>query len=139
MNKCFYRQAVFLSLIPLISVGACTKRIYIPTERVEILRDSSLRVTATVDTLMLRDSISERFIGDSIIKEAWHTRYVTRLRRDTAIRYQHDTITLVKTIPPDSADSSPSTRSASARQWLRRILIVALIVIAAGFYLRKRT
>ncbi len=132
MKKSFCRQWLILSLIPLFGMGACTKRIYIPVETFKVVRDSALRVVASVDTLMLRDSVSERVVGDTVVKEAWHTRYVARQRRDTVVRVLHDTVSVETPVVITETSSSSKSRGG-----IWTAMAVAALILLAALYLRR--
>lgn len=82
--------ALALTLI-LLSLCACSKKVYVPVERTRTVTDSTFIHRAdtlthqlhTIDTLMLRDSVVVTVRGDTVIKEAWRLRDRIRILRDT--------------------------------------------------------
>lgn len=72
-------------------VCACSKRVYVPAERVVVRTDSvavhradSLtRLLATRDSVVVRDSVFVMLRGDTVVKEAWRIRERVSLVHDT--------------------------------------------------------
>lgn len=80
-----------LALLMASAICSCSKKVYVPVERTRTVTDSTYihradsltRLLHTRDTLVIRDSIVTRIIGDTIIKEAWRTRDRVSIIRDT--------------------------------------------------------
>lgn len=72
-------------------VCACSKKVYVPAERVVVRTDSvavhradSLtRLLASRDSVVVRDSVFVMLRGDTVIKEAWRIRERVSLVHDT--------------------------------------------------------
>lgn len=72
-------------------VCACSKKVYVPTERVVVRTDSvavhradSLtRLLAVRDSFVVRDSVFIMLRGDTVVKEAWRIRERVSLVHDT--------------------------------------------------------
>lgn len=72
-------------------VCACSKKVYVPTERVVVRTDSvavrradSLtRLLAMRDSVIVRDSVFVMLRGDTVVKEAWRIRERVSLVHDT--------------------------------------------------------
>ena len=80
-----------LAVAMLCGVCACSKKVYVPTERVVVRTDSvavrradSLtRLLAVRDSFVVRDSVFVMLRGDTVIKEAWRIRERVSLVHDT--------------------------------------------------------
>lgn len=80
-----------LAVAMLCGVCACSKKVYVPAERVVVRTDSvavhradSLtRLLASRDSVIVRDSVFVMLRGDTVIKEAWRIRERVSLVHDT--------------------------------------------------------
>lgn len=80
-----------LSAAVVCGVCACSKRVYVPAERVVVRTDSvavhradSLtRLLASRDSVVVRDSVFVMLRGDTVIREAWRIRERVSLVHDT--------------------------------------------------------
>lgn len=80
-----------LAVAMLCGVCACSKKVYVPAERVVVRTDSvavhradSLtRLLAVRDSVIVRDSVFVMLRGDTVIKEAWRIRERVSLVHDT--------------------------------------------------------
>ena len=80
-----------LSVAVVCGVCACSRKVYVPAERVVVRTDSvavhradSLtRLLATRDSVVVRDSVFVMLRGDTVIKEAWRIRERVSLVHDT--------------------------------------------------------
>ena len=80
-----------LAVAMLCGVCACSKKVYVPTERVVVRTDSvavrradSLtRLLASRDSFVVRDSVFVMLRGDTVVKEAWRIRERVSLVHDT--------------------------------------------------------
>lgn len=80
-----------LAVAMLCGVCACSKKVYVPAERVVVRTDSvalhradSLtRLLAVRDSFVVRDSVFVMLRGDTVVKEAWRIRERVSLVHDT--------------------------------------------------------
>lgn len=80
-----------LAVAMLCGVCACSKKVYVPAERVVVRTDSvavrradSLtRLLASRDSVIVRDSVFVMLRGDTVVKEAWRIRERVSVMRDT--------------------------------------------------------
>lgn len=80
-----------LAVAMLCGVCACSKKVYVPAERVVVRTDSvavrradSLtRLLASRDSVIVRDSVFVMLRGDTVVKEAWRIRERVSLVHDT--------------------------------------------------------
>lgn len=80
-----------LSAAVVCGVCACSKKVYVPAERVVVRTDSvavhradSLtRLLASRDSVVVRDSVFVMLRGDTVIREAWRIRERVSLVHDT--------------------------------------------------------
>ena len=80
-----------LALLLASAICACSKKVYVPVERMRTVTDSTFihradsltRLLHSRDTLIIRDSIVTRITGDTIYKETWRTRDRVSIIRDT--------------------------------------------------------
>lgn len=86
-------RVFLLALLAAVVCGvcACSKKVYVPTERVVVRTDSvavhradSLtRLLASRDSVIVRDSVFVMLRGDTVVKEAWRIRERVSLVHDT--------------------------------------------------------
>lgn len=86
-------RVFLLALLAAVICGvcACSKKVYVPTERVVVRTDSvavrradSLtRLLAVRDSFVVRDSVFVMLRGDTVVKEAWRIRERVSLVHDT--------------------------------------------------------
>ena len=86
-------RVFLLALLAAVVCGvcACSKKVYVPAERVVVRTDSvavqradSLtRLLASRDSFVVRDSVFVMLRGDTVIKEAWRIRERVSLVHDT--------------------------------------------------------
>ena len=86
-------KVFLLALLAAVVCGvcACSKKVYVPAERVVVRTDSvavhradSLtRLLASRDSVIVRDSVFVMLRGDTVVKEAWRIRERVSLVHDT--------------------------------------------------------
>lgn len=68
------------------AMGSCSRKVTVPVERVEVVRDT-VRITAReTDSRVIRDSVFLSVKGDTVVKESWRWRERERVVRDTLER-----------------------------------------------------
>ena len=118
--------AVFLLLA---TTASCTRKIYVPVEKVRVQTDTAYRTATRTDTIRERDSIFVATRGDTIIREAWKFRERIVLRRDTVYVSRRDSIET-----PRIVEVAKTEKSASGARTLTIILLTAAVV---AFICRK--
>lgn len=121
-----------LILITLLAVlSGCTTTKYVPVETIRT--EYKDRVTERVDTFVQTDSIVLRAIADTIIKERWRTRYVTKYRTDT-LRYERtDTITKVVEV-----EREPTLRERLQYHFGGWAMLLGIVAICVFMYKRVK-
>ncbi len=80
------RKLVFIAAAAAVACG-CTKRVYVPLERVNVVRDTFHSSSRLADTLILRDSVVLDRSGDTVrertVRERWRLRSVHDTVRST--------------------------------------------------------
>ena len=80
------RKLVFIAAAAAVACG-CTKRVYVPLERVNVVRDTYQSSSRLADTLILRDSVVLDRSGDTVrertVRERWRLRSVHDTVRST--------------------------------------------------------
>lgn len=117
MSKLKFVVAIFL----LLAAAGCRKEIYVPVEKMTVIRDSVARSVQRTDTVIIADSILMLQRGDTIIKEVW--------RRRDRVSLLHDTVSIIR-CDTVREDRPVILRNLSAREKKRSLL--PLIVAALG-------
>lgn len=104
----------------------CSRRIYVPVERVRI--DSVAQWKTRIDSVELRDSVTVIIRGDTVTRDRIRYLQRTRVRHDTVLRVLRDTVPV---IVPAQADKSASGGAKRVRGYLSRG-ISALALFGAG-------
>ncbi len=80
------RKLVFIAAAAAVACG-CTKRVYVPLERVNVVRDTFHSSSRLADTMILRDSVVLDRSGDTVrertVRERWRLRSVHDTVRST--------------------------------------------------------
>lgn len=116
------------AVIALCASAACTRRIYVPVERVT--RDSVTNLRLRADTLIERDSVYIAISGDTVVREVYRWRTRTRTRTDTLYRTLRDTVPVV-IAPTRERGDTPSWRTRlrqglEAVKWTTRAIFIFL-------------
>lgn len=114
--------------VALCASAACTRRIYVPVERVT--RDSVTNLRLRADTLIERDSVYIAVSGDTVVREVYRWRTRTRTRTDTLYRTLRDTVPVV-IAPARERGDTPSWRTRlrqglEAVKWTTRAIFIFL-------------
>lgn len=72
--------------------GGCTRKVYVPVERMEVRVDSIFRVVHSRDSVYVADSVWIDSRGDSVIIRQSSLRYRDRFIHDTIRSLERDTI-----------------------------------------------
>ena len=126
--------AVLMVGFILIGLGACRSVQYVPVESVR--HDSVVTILHQRDSIYLHDSIHIREKADTILIEKWHTKYIEKIKMDTLIQIERDTIP--QPYPYEVEVPAQLSWWQETRLHLANIALLALAVfIAWEIYRRK--
>lgn len=94
MKRLFPATAAAVALLLLCG---CTRRIYIPVESTAVRTDSIRTNLWHTDTVLMRDSVVMRTVGDTVTREIWRLR--ERFSRNGDVRYRTVRDTVVRNVP----------------------------------------
>ncbi len=94
------------ALAILLAAGSCSRKIYVPVERVVVHRDSSRSAIVRTDTVMRIDSVVITRSGDTVYHTAWRLRERVSRNVDTVERVVHDTIFSTQTVEREAGNAS---------------------------------
>lgn len=125
-----------LAVSVLLASSGCTRKIYVPVERVE--HDTVNRVREVTDSVIERDSVFISVRGDTVTREIYRLRTRTRLRRDTIFRTTRDTVRVVSEVaePRARTKAKIADLAAGAGRFMRGALLGALILGATLLLLK---
>lgn len=119
--------------------AGCTRRIYVPQRSVEVMRDTVYRSAWRVDSVARIDSVTERTVGDTLIRTVVRERWRTRILRDTLFRDRTDTLHIEKTVTASGTDRKRSdSLKERIKRWLGGMVLGAFISIWALHRRRER-
>lgn len=90
MRELIITLAVLLSAVTL--TGGCTRKVYVPTERVSVRHDTVRELAIRVDSVETRDSVAVLVAGDTVFVTKVRERFRYRERTDTLYRSTGDTV-----------------------------------------------
>lgn len=85
---------------------SCSRKIYVPVERVVSHRDSSRTAAIRTDTVVRADSVVIDRSGDTVYHTAWRLRERVSHHVDTLVRVVHDTLTRTQTVVREPGSAS---------------------------------
>lgn len=130
MSKLKFVVAIFL----LLAAAGCRKEIYVPVEKMTVIRDSVARSVQRTDTVIIADSILMLQRGDTIIKEVWRRRDRVSLLHDTVSIIRCDTVREDRPVILDKLSAREKKRS------LLPLIVAALGVgVLALRFVRNKT
>lgn len=110
-----------VAAILLLGGAGCQKKIYVPVEKITVIRDSVSHRVQRADTVIMTDSILMLERGDTVIKEVWRRRDRVSLLHDTVCIIRCDTV---------REDRPVVLERCSGRN--KRSSLVPLIIAASG-------
>lgn len=127
----------FLTLFFLMAACSCTRKVYIPIEKTTIRQDTLRQTALRIDSVLMRDTVHIRTIGDTVYTTTtrWRDRY--RERHDTLWRTQIRTDTIPVTIQVPAPKTAADIIITIAGKTFLLLLLLALILTAA-YLLRRR-
>lgn len=130
MSKLKFVVAIFL----LLAAAGCRKEIYVPVEKMTVIRNSVARSVQRTDTVIIADSILMLQRGDTIIKEVWRRRDRVSLFHDTVSIIRCDTVREDRPVILDKLSAREKKRS------LLPLIVAALGVgVLALRFVRNKT
>lgn len=125
---------VFFAGMVLIGLGSCKSIKYIPVETIK--HDSIYITNHQKDSIWLHDSIHIKEKADTILIEKWHTKYIEKIKTDTLIQIERDTIP--QPYPYEVEVPAKLSWWQKTRLYIANVLLLALAVfIAWKIYRRK--
>lgn len=115
------------TLIAMAGLTACTTTKYVPVETIRT--EYKDRYTERIDTFVQTDSIVIRAISDTVFKDRWRTRYITKHRTDTLRYVRTDTITKVVEV-----ECSPTLRKKFQYRLGEFALIAGILAACIAVY-----
>ena len=123
---------LFVAGFVLIAMGSCKSVKYVP---VETIRHDSIYITQhQKDSIYLHDSIHIREKADTILIEKWHTKYIEKIKMDTLIQIERDTIP--QPYPYEVEVPAQLSWWQKTRMHIGEISIVALLVLLGSWIVR---
>lgn len=108
----------------------CARRVYVPVERVGMVRDTVLVAARVADTLAVRDTVRVEVSGDTVREWRVRERERTVVRADTLWRVRADTVCLTV--------SEPASRPAGRRGAGLPAAAALLALLVAAVWLFRR-
>lgn len=123
-----------LCMLSLLLSAGCTRKIYVPVGNVSdhSVTDSTVISAASVDSVMVSDSVVIVVKGDTLIRDRVRTVAKVRLRVDTVTSVRVDTLRVsapVMATAPSSSEGSGTRRVALA--------VVLLVAAVSLWFVRK--
>lgn len=118
---------VFLvSLVCVCALTSCTRHHYTVVHDRSVSQDSSVSRTSDTLRIYVRDSISQKQIHDTIIKEKFRIVYRDRVIRDTVHRIIKDTIAIY---PDNLTDFTEAVAEPPEKLSLNKIIIILILIV----------
>ncbi len=87
------RFVVMVVILPVLCVlCGCTRKVYVPVERVVVRSDTLRENLVRVDSVMERDSVVVMQRGDTVYSTRWRERVRVRELRDTVYKVLRDSV-----------------------------------------------
>ena len=115
-----------LGSIALLASTSCTRKVYLPVEKIKVVADSTARVAVRADSVWLRDSVIVVQRGDTVVERIVRERVRTAVRRDTLWRLRTDTVSIHTTSPPERG----GTGGGSNAGWLVAAALAAALMLS---------
>lgn len=134
------RLPTFLLAAVLLVGPGCTRKVYVPVERMEVRSDSLRSVREASDSVVVRDSVYIVIRGDSVLERRVSERTRVTVLHDTVVRRQVDTVRVEAPMPVTVADRTGKERKRSYWLWPTALLgaVAALLFIKRGWRIIKK-
>lgn len=125
------RKLVFIAAAAAVACG-CTKRVYVPLERVNVVRDTFHSSSRLADTLILRDSVvldrSGNTVRERTVRERWRLRSV----HDTVRSTVRDTVVEPRIVEVEKEKPrSLRGRISEAAGWMSAGVLLGAVLLSA--------
>lgn len=125
--------AIIIGMLLLLPVMSCTRKVYIPVEKIKVSVDSVARLVWRHDTVIERDSVTVFVSGDTLLKESWRFRERVVVRLDTVQTTRLDTI-----IRPEIIEVGKRSGQRSVSCHLMTITAIILAVLLLRLFIKKK-
>ncbi len=121
-----------LGSVALLASASCTRKVYLPVEKVKTVADSASRVAVRADSVWIRDSVVLIQKGDTVRERLVRDRVRTIVRCDTLWRLRTDTVSVHVTSPPERG----GTGDGSYAGWVAALVLAAVLMFS--IWVRRR-
>lgn len=125
------RKLVFIAAAAAVAYG-CTKRVYVPLERVNVVRDTFHSSSRLADTLILRDSVVLDRSGDTVRERTVRERWRLRSVHDTVRSTVRDTVVEPRIVEVEKEKPrSLRGRISEAAGWMSAGVLLGAVLLSA--------
>ena len=125
------RKLVFIAAAAAVACG-CTKRVYVPLERVNVVRDTFHSSSRLADTLILRDSVVLDLSGDTVRERTVRERWRLRSVHDTVRSTVRDTVVEPRIVEVEKEKPrSLRGRVSEAAGWMSAGVLLGAVLLSA--------
>lgn len=125
------RKLVFIAAAAAVACG-CTKRVYVPLERVNVVRDTFHSSSRLADTLILRDSVVLDRSGDTVRERTVRERWRLRSVHDTVRSTVRDTVVEPRIVEVEKEKPrSLRGRISDAAGWMSAGVLLGAVLLSA--------
>ncbi len=125
------RKLVFIAAAAAVACG-CTKRVYVPLERVNVVRDTCHSSSRLADTLILRDSVVLDRSGDTVRERTVRERWRLRSVHDTVRSTVRDTVVEPRIVEVEKEKPrSLRGRVSEAAGWMSAGVLLGAVLLSA--------
>lgn len=120
---------ILLLIIYMCVSAACSRRVYVPVERVEIRSDTLRDLRLRTDSIVVRDSVFFAVRGDTVVRECWRWRERERILRDTVERVVYVDRKQVGERRPADTGAAAKARAAAVGAVIALAIVFILILL----------
>lgn len=125
------RKLVFIAAAAAVACG-CTKRVYVPLERVNVVRDTFHSSSRLADTMILRDSVVLDRSGDTVRERTVRERWRLRSVHDTVRSTVRDTVVEPRIVEVEKEKPrSLRGRISEAAGWMSAGVLLGAVLLSA--------
>ena len=125
------RKLVFIAAAAAVACG-CTKRVYVPLERVNVVRDTFHSSSRLADTPILRDSVVLDRSGDTVRERTVRERWRLRSVHDTVRSTVRDTVVEPRIVEVEKEKPrSLRGRISEAAGWMSAGVLLGAVLLSA--------
>lgn len=119
----------------LVISASCSRKVYVPVERVVVTADSVMKYRVMRDSIVIRDSVETYSRGDTVVRREVRWRDRVALVTDTLWRVRRDTVRIEKAV---AAPGSAAGIGAAKWSWLIAAGVAALVGAVVFFRQGRR-